>query len=38
MGIIVCQTCNKTIEHIPSEKVMTLYAKGNDCQKCKNKK
>nr|WP_096199192.1 GapA-binding peptide SR1P [Bacillus sp. FJAT-45350] len=35
MGIIVCQTCNETIEHFDGEKVTTLYAKcAADCPKC----
>jgi hypothetical protein len=31
MGIIVCQSCEKTIEHFEEEKVTTLYAKCNTC-------
>jgi hypothetical protein len=31
MGIIVCQTCERTIEHFEEEKVTTLYAKCNTC-------
>lgn len=31
MGIIVCQECNNTIEHIEEEKVTTLYSKCDDC-------
>ncbi|WP_017727135.1 GapA-binding peptide SR1P [Halalkalibacterium ligniniphilum] len=35
MGIIVCQSCNQTIEHFEEEKVTTLYAK---CPSCSEKK
>ncbi|WP_100399501.1 GapA-binding peptide SR1P [Bacillus sp. FJAT-44742] len=38
MGIIVCQTCNRTIEHFDGEKVATLYAVSSDCEKCETKK
>ncbi|HET7580976.1 MAG TPA: GapA-binding peptide SR1P [Bacillales bacterium] len=31
MGIIVCQTCEATIEHFDSEKVTTLYSRCPDC-------
>jgi phosphoribosylformylglycinamidine (FGAM) synthase-like enzyme len=31
MGIIVCQSCERTIEHFEEEKVTTLYAKCNSC-------
>ncbi|WP_247747305.1 GapA-binding peptide SR1P [Alkalihalobacillus sp. BA299] len=37
VGIIVCQTCNTTIEHFEGEKVTTLYAKCSGCEKCKDK-
>jgi DNA-directed RNA polymerase subunit RPC12/RpoP len=39
MGTIVCQTCNRTIDHFEDEKVTTLYAKCPDCscQKKENK-
>lgn len=37
VGIIVCQTCNTTIEHFEGEKVTTLYAKCSGCEKCKEK-
>ncbi|WP_096435590.1 GapA-binding peptide SR1P [Alteribacter populi] len=32
MGVIVCQSCEKVIEHYDSEKVSTLY--GNCCEHC----
>ncbi|MDT8859182.1 GapA-binding peptide SR1P [Alkalihalobacillus sp. MEB130] len=35
MGIIICQTCNKTIDVFEGEKVTKLYAKGNGCTHCK---
>ena len=35
MGVIVCQTCGKVIEHFEAEKVSTLY--GTCCDSCKNK-
>ncbi|WP_246944099.1 GapA-binding peptide SR1P [Bacillus pinisoli] len=31
MGVIICQTCEKTIEHFEEEKVTTLYAKCHTC-------
>ncbi len=31
MGIIVCQSCGKTIEHFEEEKVTTLYAHSSSC-------
>ncbi|WP_042356392.1 GapA-binding peptide SR1P [Bacillus rubiinfantis] len=31
MGILVCQTCNSTIDHFEDEKVTVLYAKGDCC-------
>ncbi|MFD1735653.1 GapA-binding peptide SR1P [Bacillus salitolerans] len=31
MGIIICQSCDKTIAHYEEEKVTTLYAKCNSC-------
>ncbi|MFS0672299.1 GapA-binding peptide SR1P [Ornithinibacillus sp. 179-J 7C1 HS] len=34
MGTIVCQKCQKTIEHYENEKVAVLYG---TCQKCKGK-
>ncbi|MFC0470579.1 GapA-binding peptide SR1P [Halalkalibacter kiskunsagensis] len=36
MGIIICQSCNKTIDVFEGEKVTTLYAKGNGCEHCKS--
>ncbi|WP_100373353.1 GapA-binding peptide SR1P [Bacillus sp. FJAT-45037] len=36
MGTIICQTCNKTIEHFEGEKVTKLYAKGQNCIQCKS--
>ncbi|MBU8906743.1 GapA-binding peptide SR1P [Desertibacillus haloalkaliphilus] len=36
MGIIVCQSCEKTIEHFEGEKVSTLYAKSTECENCKH--
>ncbi|MFB4164707.1 GapA-binding peptide SR1P [Alteribacillus sp. JSM 102045] len=37
MGIIVCQSCDRTIEHFDGEKVATLYS--TSCKKCgKSKK
>ncbi|MCT8139085.1 GapA-binding peptide SR1P [Anaerobacillus sp. CMMVII] len=34
MGVIVCQTCGKVIEHFEAEKVSTLYGTCcNDCNK-----
>lgn len=35
MGVIVCQTCGKVIEHFEAEKVSTLY--GTCCENCKTK-
>ncbi|TCP30520.1 SR1 protein [Scopulibacillus darangshiensis] len=35
MGIIICQKCNCTIDHVEDSKVRTLYSK---CPDCKNKK
>lgn len=37
MGIIICQTCDRIIEHIEYEKVTTLYGKCSEyCAKpCK---
>ncbi|MBM7095975.1 MULTISPECIES: GapA-binding peptide SR1P [Alteribacter] len=32
MGVIVCQSCEKVIEHYENEKVSTLY--GNCCEQC----
>ncbi|HEU5139896.1 MAG TPA: GapA-binding peptide SR1P [Bacillales bacterium] len=37
MGTIVCQTCEKTIEHFNSNKVTTLYSKCPNCGKKKAK-
>ncbi|PLT28041.1 GapA-binding peptide SR1P [Peribacillus deserti] len=31
MGIIVCQTCNTTIDHYEDEKVNVLYSAKCDC-------
>ncbi|MCH1623940.1 GapA-binding peptide SR1P [Ferdinandcohnia quinoae] len=31
MGIIICQSCNSTIEVFENEKVSTLYSKCEDC-------
>jgi hypothetical protein len=31
MGVIICQSCEKTIEHFEEEKVTTLYATCNNC-------
>ncbi|WP_083249038.1 GapA-binding peptide SR1P [Bacillus solimangrovi] len=31
MGIIVCQSCNSTIDHYEDEKVTTLYSKCDGC-------
>ncbi|MFZ3588106.1 GapA-binding peptide SR1P [Bacillus sp. DJP31] len=31
LGIIICQSCGKTIEHFEEEKVTTLYAHCNNC-------
>ncbi|WP_227935666.1 GapA-binding peptide SR1P [Alkalihalobacillus deserti] len=36
MGIIICQSCNKTIDVFEGEKVTTLYAKGTSCEHCKS--
>ena len=39
MGIIVCQSCNETIEHFEGRKVTTLYAKcDGECKNCVEKK
>jgi hypothetical protein len=41
MGIIVCQTCDSTIDYFEDEKVTVLYAKCNCCshgKSCKEKK
>lgn len=35
MGVIVCQTCGKVVDHFEAEKVSTLY--GKCCDDCKNK-
>jgi len=32
MGVIICQTCETTIEHFEEEKVTTLYSKK--CPHC----
>lgn len=32
MGIIVCQTCNSTIDHFDDDKVSTLYSCCCDCE------
>ncbi|MET3728894.1 DNA-directed RNA polymerase subunit RPC12/RpoP [Fictibacillus halophilus] len=32
MGVIICQTCETTIEHFEEEKVTTLYS--NKCPHC----
>ncbi|MGA4720412.1 MULTISPECIES: GapA-binding peptide SR1P [Fictibacillus] len=32
MGVIICQTCETTIEHFEEEKVTTLYS--NTCPHC----
>ncbi|MGO4887942.1 GapA-binding peptide SR1P [Anaerobacillus sp. MEB173] len=37
VGVIICQTCEKVIEHFEGEKVATLYAKCNSCQ-CEKEK
>jgi hypothetical protein len=34
MGIIVCQTCEKTIDHFDDEKVSTLYGVCSRCHDC----
>jgi hypothetical protein len=31
MGTIVCQSCERTIEHFEEEKVTTLYATSTNC-------
>ncbi|MDV2685272.1 GapA-binding peptide SR1P [Alkalihalophilus sp. As8PL] len=36
MGTIICQNCNKTIEHFEGEKVTKLYAQGHNCIQCKS--
>ncbi|WP_085524120.1 GapA-binding peptide SR1P [Tuberibacillus sp. Marseille-P3662] len=33
MGIIVCQTCQRTIDHVEDRKVRTLYAQCPHCRK-----
>ncbi|QHE52039.1 MULTISPECIES: GapA-binding peptide SR1P [Pontibacillus] len=35
MGTIICQDCQRVIEHFEDEKVSTLY--GNCCSSCKSK-
>ncbi|WP_091588276.1 GapA-binding peptide SR1P [Alteribacillus bidgolensis] len=39
MGTIICQTCEKVIEHINIEKVVTLYGKCTECstQSCRDR-
>ncbi|WP_163530315.1 GapA-binding peptide SR1P [Halobacillus ihumii] len=37
MGTIVCQNCQKVIEHFENEKVSTLYSKCPSCNKAKKK-
>ncbi|MBE6183653.1 GapA-binding peptide SR1P [Heyndrickxia ginsengihumi] len=32
MGIIVCQSCEATIEHVEDEKVTVLYSTCEHCQ------
>ncbi|MEW9677843.1 GapA-binding peptide SR1P [Lentibacillus sp. L22] len=34
MGTVICQDCQKTIEHFDDEKVTTLYG---TCPNCNNK-
>ncbi|WP_343841507.1 GapA-binding peptide SR1P [Salinibacillus aidingensis] len=31
MGTIVCQDCQRVIDHFEDEKVTTLYGKGCEC-------
>ncbi|WP_270181724.1 GapA-binding peptide SR1P [Alkalihalobacillus sp. CinArs1] len=33
MGIIICQTCEKTIDHVIEDKVSTLYSRCPECNK-----
>ncbi|WP_181348968.1 GapA-binding peptide SR1P [Thalassobacillus sp. CUG 92003] len=37
MGTIVCQDCQRVIEHYENEKVSTLYSKCPTCDSEKNK-
>lgn len=34
MGILVCQTCETTIEHFENDKVVVLYCKCTECDDC----
>ncbi|MFZ4450300.1 GapA-binding peptide SR1P [Salibacterium aidingense] len=36
VGIIICQSCNREIDHFDGEKVTTLYA--STCKHCGKKK
>ncbi|WP_081831626.1 MULTISPECIES: GapA-binding peptide SR1P [Geomicrobium] len=38
MSIIICGTCNCTIEHYQGEKISTLYSSCNECKSKKKKK
>ncbi len=38
LGIIVCQKCERTIDHFEEEKVTTLYANCNSCLSESDKK
>ncbi|EGL82463.1 uncharacterized conserved protein, contains two CXXC motifs [Caldalkalibacillus thermarum TA2.A1] len=38
MGEIVCQTCEKTIEHFEAEKVSVLYGVCPGCHECEELK
>ncbi|QIZ08410.1 GapA-binding peptide SR1P [Priestia megaterium] len=37
MGTIICQICNKTIDHFENEKVSTLYGQCTCCDKKQKK-
>ncbi|WP_082129793.1 GapA-binding peptide SR1P [Aneurinibacillus tyrosinisolvens] len=38
MGTIVCQHCDKIIEHYENDKVQVLYASGSGCPTCEEEK
>ncbi|WP_081791921.1 GapA-binding peptide SR1P [Caldalkalibacillus mannanilyticus] len=38
MGILVCQTCERAIDHFEDEKVSRLYTVCPNCHQCKSEK
>ncbi|RSL30421.1 GapA-binding peptide SR1P [Salibacterium salarium] len=36
VGIIICQSCNRELDHFDGEKITTLYA--SSCKQCEKKK